>query len=257
MSLELFDLTGKVAVVTGSGRGLGKTFAKGLADAGARLVTCSRTLEESESTAQEIRDRGGEAFAMRVDTAVRADCQALVDQAVERFGALDIMVCNAAIAVLKSAEETEEDEWNQVMDVDLKGYFNCAQLAARQMMKQGTGGSIVMTSSNASLVAFPGLLAYSAAKGGVDQMVRSMAVEWASKGIRVNAFNPGYTENVQTGMVGEREDPWVQDAIKKRTPMGRVGRVTEFVGPVVFLASDASSFITGVVLPVDGGYCAM
>lgn len=194
---------------------------------------------------------------MRVDTSVRADCQALVDGAMERFGKLDVMVCNAAICILKSAEETEEDEWDRVIDIDLKGYFNCAQLAARQMMRQGSGGSIVMTSSNASLVGFPDLLAYSAAKGGVDQMVRSMAVEWGGKGIRVNAFNPGYTENVMTGMVGEREDPWVRNAIEKMTPMGRVGRETEFVGPVIFLASDASSFISGVVLPVDGGYCAM
>ncbi|HEX9770736.1 MAG TPA: SDR family NAD(P)-dependent oxidoreductase [Kiloniellales bacterium] len=257
MSLELFDLTGKAAVVTGSGRGLGRVLAKGLAAAGARVVTCARTLSEVEATAREIGEAGGEAFALRVDITDRADCQALVDATVARFGTLDVMVCNAAYGVLQPAETTEPEAWDQTLRVGLTGTFNCAQLAGRQMMKQTTGGSIVVTSSTSSMVAFPGLVAYDAAKGGVDQLVRTLAVEWASKGIRVNAFNPGYTENVMTDIVGEREDPWVQLAIEKMTPMGRVGRLAEFVGPVIFLASDASSFVTGVCLPVDGGYCAL
>ncbi len=256
MSLELFDLTGKVAVITGSGRGIGKVLAKGLASAGARVVTCSRTLAEVEATAKEIGEAGGEAFALRVDITERAQCQALVDATVERFGSLDVMVCNAAYSVMQPAETTTPEAWDETIRVGLTGTFNCAQLAGRQMMKQG-GGSIVVTSSTGSMVAFPGLLAYDAAKGGVDQLVRTLAVEWAGKGIRVNAFNPGYTENVMTDMTGEREDPWVQLAIEKMTPMGRVGRLAEFVGPVIFLASDASSFVTGVCLPVDGGYCAL
>lgn len=256
MSLELFDLTGKVAVVTGSGRGIGKVLAKGLASAGARVVTCSRTLAEVEATAKEIGEAGGEAFALRVDITERAQCQTLVDATVERFGSLDVMVCNAAYGVMQPAETTTPEAWDETIRVGLTGTFNCAQLAGRQMMKQG-GGSIVVTSSTGSMVAFPGLLAYDAAKGGVDQLVRTLAVEWAGKGIRVNAFNPGYTENVMTDMAGEREDPWVQLAIEKMTPMGRVGRLAEFVGPVIFLASDASSFVTGVCLPVDGGYCAL
>ena len=199
MSLELFDLTGKVAVVTGSGRGIGKVLAKGLAAAGARVVTCSRTLAEVEATAKEIGEAGGEAFALRVDITDRADCQALVDATVERFGKLDVMVCNAAYGVMQPAESTTPEAWDETIRVGLTGTFNCAQLAGRQMMKQG-GGSIVVTSSTGSMVAFPGLLAYDAAKGGVDQLVRTLAAEWAGKGIRVNAFNPGYTENVMTDM---------------------------------------------------------
>ena len=255
MSLAYFDLTGKVAIVTGSGRGLGRAIALGFAGAGARIVTCSRTLSEAEAVAAEIGAAGGEAFALRADIASRADCEALADAAAERFGRLDVMVCNAAVAVLKSAEDTTDDEWDRVIDIDLKGAFNCARAAARQMTAQG-GGAIVMTSSTASMVGFPDLLAYSAAKGGVDQMVRSLAVEWGPRGIRVNAFNPGYIERPMTGMADEREDPWVQRAIATATPMGRAGRLDEFVGPAIFLA-DAASFVTGVTLAVDGGYCAM
>ena len=256
MSLAFFDLTGKVAIITGSGRGLGRAIALGFAGAGARVVTCSRTLAEAEAVAAEIGAAGGEAFALRADIASRADCEALADAAAERFGRLDVMVCNAAVAILKSAEDTTDDEWDRVIDIDLKGAFNCAVAAARRMTAQG-GGAIVMTSSNASMVGFPDLLAYSAAKGGVDQMVRSLAVEWGPRGIRVNAFNPGYIERPMTGMADEREDPWVQRAIATATPMGRAGRLEEFVGPAIFLASDAASFVTGVTLAVDGGYCAM
>lgn len=257
MSLQLFDLAGKTAVITGSGRGIGKALAKGLAAAGAQIVTCARTLEQVEATAEEIRETGGEAIALRVDISDRADCQMLVDATVECFGKLDVFVCNAAYGVFEPAETTTPEAWNETLRIGLTGTFNCAQLAGRQMIKQGHGGSIVVTSSTASMVAFPGLLAYDAAKGGVDQLVRTLAAEWAAKGIRVNAINPGYTENVMTDIVGEREDPWVQLAINKMTPMGRVGRLWEFVGPVIFLASDASSFVTGVCLPVDGGYCAL
>ena len=124
-------------------------------------------------------------------------------------------------------------------------------------MERQESGSIVNLSSVAGLVGIPGASAYAASKGGVRFYSKAVAMEVAAKGIRVNAFNPGYTENVMTDIVGEREDPWVQLAIEKMTPMGRVGRLAEFVGPVIFLASDASSFVTGVCLPVDGGYCAL
>ncbi len=254
MGFGLFDLTGKIAIVTGSGRGLGKTIAIGLAEYGAKVVTCSRTIEEAEFTAREIREQGGHAVALRVDTSVRPECQALIDESIRRYGKLDIMVCNAGIAGYRPAEDIEEEEWVQMMDINLKGYFNCAQLAARQMMKQGTAGSIIMNSSNNSLVGYPGLLTYSTSKGGVDQMVRSMALEWASRNIRVNAINPGWMEK---SMKGVTRDPKQEAQIKQLTPMGRRGYARELIGPVVFLASEASSFVAGISLVVDGGWCSL
>jgi NAD(P)-dependent dehydrogenase (short-subunit alcohol dehydrogenase family) len=250
----LFDLTGKVGIVTGSGRGLGKTIAIGLAECGAKVVTCSRNITEAEATAKEVRDHGGEAFSIRVDTSVRADCQALIDETIRRYGKLDIMVCNAGVSAYTAAEDVEEEEWNRMMDINLRGYFNCAQLAARQMLKQGAGGSIIMNSSNNSLVGYPGLMSYATSKGGVDQMVRSMALEWGNRGIRVNAINPGWME---TSMSGVKRDPEKEREIKKLTPMGRRGFARELIGPVVFLASEASSFVSGISLIVDGGWCAL
>jgi NAD(P)-dependent dehydrogenase (short-subunit alcohol dehydrogenase family) len=254
MKSMLFDLTGKVGIVTGSGRGLGKTIAIGLAECGAKVVTCSRNITEAEATAKEVRDHGGEAFAIRVDTSARTECQVLIDETLNRYGKLDIMVCNAGVSAYTAAEDVEEGEWNRIMDINLKGYFNCAQLAARQMMKQGSGGSIIMNSSNNSLVGYPGLMAYSTSKGGVDQMVRSMALEWGSRGIRVNAINPGWME---TSMSGVKRDPEKEREIQKLTPMGRRGFARELIGPVVFLASEASSFVTGISLIVDGGWCTL
>jgi NAD(P)-dependent dehydrogenase (short-subunit alcohol dehydrogenase family) len=255
MSLKLFDLTGKVAIVTGSGRGLGKVFAKGMAEAGARVVTCSRTLSEAKATAQDIIDNGGQALALKVDTTVRSDCRELAANTVEHFGELNIMVCNAGIAYFMPAEKIGQDEWKQTIETNLTGYFHCAQMAARQMIKQGGGGSIIMTSSNASMVGFPGLMAYCASKGGVDQLVRSMAVEWGCHGIRVNAINPGYTDNLMSGLESDTSGA-EEEEIRRMTPMQRRGKSEEMIGPVIFLSSDASSFVTGTILPIDGGWCA-
>ena len=251
---KLFDLTGKVGIVTGSGRGLGKTIATGLSEYGAKVATCSRSVEEVEATAKQIREQGGEAFAIRVDTSLRADCQILIDETIRRYGKLDIMVCNAGISAYTAVEDVGEEEWDKIMEINLKGYFNCAQLAARQIMKQGTGGSIIMNSSNNSLVGYPGLFTYSVSKGGVDQMVRSMALEWGNRGIRVNAINPGWMES---SMSGVKRDPEKETKIKELTPMGRRGFARELIGPVVFLASEASSFVTGISLVVDGGWCTL
>ena len=255
MSLGLFDLAGKVAIVTGSGRGLGKVFAQGMAEAGARVVTCSRTLSEAETTAQEIRENGGQALALKVDTRIRSQCRDLVTGAVEYFGQLNIMICNAGIAFFSPAEKVSSDEWQQTIETNLTGYFHCAQMAARQMIQQGSGGSIIMTSSNASILGFPGLMAYCASKGGVDQLVRSMAVEWGCHGIRVNAINPGYTDNLMSGLESDASGAEEKE-IRQLTPMQRRGKATEMIGPIIFLASEASSFVTGTILPIDGGWSA-
>ncbi len=257
MTDRLFDLAGRVAIVTGSGRGLGKALAQGLAGAGAAVTTCSRTVEEAEQTAKEITAAGGRALAAAVDTADRASCRRLVDATVSEFGRLDILVNNAGIDIIEPAEEVAEEHWDQILDINLKGYFNCSQLAARQMIAQGSGGAIINNSSIAALVGIHGLTAYAAAKGGINQITRVMAVEWAEHGIRVNAVGPGYFDNIMRGAGDEHGREEKQEQVITFTPMRRRGRPEELVGPVVFLASDAASYVTGAVLMVDGGYTAM
>ncbi|MEZ5830924.1 MAG: SDR family NAD(P)-dependent oxidoreductase [Dongiaceae bacterium] len=255
-SLSRFSLAGKVAVVTGSGRGLGRAIAKGLAEAGAAIVTSARTASECDSAAAEIRAAGGRALSMPADVADPSACNALLDKAVAEFGRIDILLCNAGIILPNAADRATPEELDRTVRINVGGYLSCAQAAARHMTRQG-GGSIVMTSSNASLVAFPNLLTYNVSKGGVDQMVRTLAVEWGGRNIRVNAFNPGYLEHAMTRSEEYERDPKTEEAIERMTPMRRRGRVEEIVSVAIFLASDASSFITGAVLPVDGGWCAM
>jgi NAD(P)-dependent dehydrogenase (short-subunit alcohol dehydrogenase family) len=257
LSRDLFDLRDRVAIVTGSGRGLGKAIAGGLADAGAKVVVCARHTEEADETAAAINAAGGTAVSTFVDTRERASCKKLVETAVEAFGRVDVLVNNAGIDIIEPAEEVSEDDWDTIIGINLGGYFHCSQFAALQMFAQGSGGSIVNNSSIASAVGIRGLAAYSAAKGGVNQLTRVMAVEWATRGIRVNAFAPGYFDNVMRDATTTHADPEKQRQVLEFTPMARRGRVDELVGPVVFLASDASSYVTGAVLFVDGGYTAM
>ncbi|MQA83404.1 MAG: glucose 1-dehydrogenase [Streptosporangiales bacterium] len=256
MNGGLFDLTGKVAVVTGSGRGLGQVMARGLAEAGASVVTCSRTLDEAERTAKQIIEAGGSALAMRVDTSVRESCAELIRVTVDRFGRLDVLVNNAGIDIIEPAEDVTDEHWQKVLDINLSGYFHCAQLAGRQMHAQGTGGSIINNSSIAGGVGIQGLASYSAAKGGVNQLTQVLAVEWAERGIRVNAISPGYFENIMRDAGTEHARPEKEQQVITFTPMRRRGRPEELVGPAVFLASDASSYVTGAILYVDGGYTA-
>ena len=255
MTSSPFDLAGKVAVVTGSGRGLGKGVALGLGTAAARVVTASRTRSEAEATAEEIRQASGEATAFSVDITNRADCGRLVADAVERYGSLDVMVCNASSNLHGPALELSEDYWTRCIEVELTGYFYAAQAAGAQMAKQDAGGSIVMISANSSVVGYNELITTAAAKGGVDQMCRNLAVEWGRHNIRVNSVNPGYTEHLPpAGDVKPGDSDDIEADLKRLTPLPRRGRVEEFAWPVVFLASDASSFITGQNLMVDGGY---
>jgi NAD(P)-dependent dehydrogenase (short-subunit alcohol dehydrogenase family) len=256
MNAKLFDLSGKVAIVTGSGRGLGKCMAEGLAEFGAKVIISDLSVAEALETAQVINEAGGVAAATFVDISQRQSCEDLMKFAINEFGRIDILVNNAGIDIIKPAEALSESEWDRILDVDLKGHFICSQLAAIQMMEQGDGGSIINISSIASVVGIHGLAAYGAAKGGINQLTRMMAVEWAPKKIRVNAIAPGYFENIMRGADVEHDKPEKQKQIETFTPIARRGKPEELVGPVVFLASDASSYVTGAVLFVDGGYTA-
>ncbi len=252
----LFDLSNKVAIVTGSGRGLGAAIARGLAGAGASVMLSSRTAAELERTKSEIAAKGGKAAATVVDTSDRTSCQRLIDDTVVAFGRVDILVNNAGIDAICAAEDLTDEAWDRVVNTNLKGYFICSQVAARQMLAQGTGGSIINNSSICSIVGVHGLTVYSATKGGVNQLTRVMAVEWAKRGIRVNAIAPGYFDNIMQDATAEHDRADKQKQVITFTPMARRGRPEELIGPVVFLASDASSYVTGAILFVDGGYTA-
>jgi NAD(P)-dependent dehydrogenase (short-subunit alcohol dehydrogenase family) len=253
---KLFDLTGRVAVITGTSRGIGRELAHGFAEAGAMVVGCARSFEAVEKVAAELRGKGHEALGLLADVTKPEDCQALMQAAVRRYGRLDILVCNAGVNVKKKAIDFTPAEFDTVIGGNLRAYFLCAQAAARQFMKQGKGGVIVMNSSNASVAAFDELGPYCAAKGGVDMLVRSLAAEWGPHGIRVNAFNPGYTNH----SMKDKGQAYLNEASKEiiaRTPLRRMADMKEMAGPAVFLASDAASFVTGTILLVDGGWCAL
>jgi NAD(P)-dependent dehydrogenase (short-subunit alcohol dehydrogenase family) len=254
--MKLFDLTGRVAIITGTSRGIGRELAHGFAEAGAKVAGCARTPGAAEKIASEIRARGFDATGLTADVSLPEACTDLVESVVKTYGRLDIFVCNAGININKPAIDFSAAEFDTVIAGNLRAYFLCAQAAARQFIKQGSGGVIVMNSSNASIAAFERLAPYCAAKGGVDMLVRSLAAELGPKGIRVNAFNPGYTNHSMTS----EGQAFLKDAdqdIIARTPLRRKAEMREMVGPAVFLASDAASFVTGAILLADGGWCAL
>ena len=254
MTYSLFDLTDKIAIVTGAGRGLGAAMAAGLASAGAQVVCAARTESEIQETADRIADHGGKAVPLCFDATDRDSCHNLIAETCERFGRIDVMLVNHGISAAIAAEDITTDDWRKTMDINLTGCFNCAQAAGQKMIEQGQGGSIILVSSNASIVAFRGLTSYAVSKAGVDQLCRQLALEWGKHNIRVNTINPGYMTHAMRGAEQRYHTPDLDDKIAKTTPLPRRGEPEELVGPVVFLASDSSSFVTGHIMPVDGGY---
>ena len=250
-----FDLTEKIALVTGSGRGLGVSMAKELSRAGAHVVVSSRTMDEIERTASDIRAAGHKASAIAGDISDRDGCQKLIREVIEDQGQLDILVCNAATNIHGPAFSIDEDMWNKCLATELNGYFFLAQAAVQQTMKINRKGTIIMIGANSSIVGYHDLITVAAAKGGIDSIARNLAVEWGEFNIRINTVNPGYTEALPPGgdvVPGYSGD--LEEDIRGMTPLRRRGRVEEFAYATVFLASDASSFITGQSLAVDGGY---
>ena len=250
---QLFDLSGRVAIMTGAGRGLGRTMALALAAAGADLALASRTNPELETLVEEMNALGRRAIAVPTDVTSPEACEELVAAAIERLGRVDIMVNNAGTNVRKSMLEITPEEYDFVIETNLKGYFNGSRAAGRHFVDQGSG-KVINISSILGSVALPNQAAYASSKGAIDQLTKVLALEWASAGVQVNGLAPTYFETDLTRPL--YEDPERRAFIEERTPMGRWGQPHELAGAVIFLASDASDFVTGQTILVDGGWTA-
>ena len=249
-----FSLANKRALVTGASRGIGRSLAVGLARFGADVVVAARHEPDLAHTAGEITSLGRRAVLMPLDV---RDTQAIapaVDAAVEHLGGLDIAVVNAGIEEVRESLDVDEALWDRILDTNLKGAFFTAQACARCMAGTGAGGAIVTTCSLTSGVGVPTAVPYTASKSGLLGMTRALAVEWAPLHIRVNAIGPGYFRTELTEVFYQNAD-W-QEAMRAKIPQGRFGHVDDLVGAVVFLASDASRYVTGQLLYIDGGFMA-
>lgn len=249
-----FDLSGKVAIVTGGTKGIGFGIAVTLASYGADVVISSRTAADCERVAKEIEQLGHRAIAIPVDVSKIDSIENLLSQATEKMGKVDIMVCNAGSAYTAKALDMTEQQWDETMDVDLKGVFFTARAAARQMIKQGTGGRIINIASTAGLKGSRGICAYATAKAGVINMTRVLANEWGRNGITVNTVCPSY---IVTDM---NEDVLLHtpagDLIKKQNMLQRFGSVDEIAALVLYMASDVAGYMTGAAVVIDGGSTA-
>ena len=248
--MDTFDLTAKVAVVTGASRGLGQTFARALARAGADLVITSRTPDSLTPFQAEIESMGRRAVPLALDVRSEESIRRMADAAAAAYPRLDILVNNAGCNVRKPAVDVTWDDWNLVLDTNLRGAFFVAQSVARHMMPHGRG-RIINIGSLTSVMGYAGLGPYGASRGGIRQLTMSLADDWGPHGITVNCLAPGWFKTDQNKVL--YEDPeWVAYLVD-RIPLRRPGRPGDLEGPIVFLASDASEYITGQTLLVDGG----
>jgi gluconate 5-dehydrogenase len=254
--IDLFDLSGTVALVTGGSRGLGLDMAAGLGEAGAAVVITARREQWLTSGAATLREKGIDALAMACDVTAPEQVDAVIAAALDRFGRLDILLNSAGISWGQPVGTMPLDKWRSVVDTNVTGSFLVARAAAAAMIRAGRGGAIVNIASIAGLVGTSAdvldAAGYSASKGAIISLTRDLAVKWAPHGIRVNAIAPGFFETRMTTGVLERG----RLAIERLTPMGRIGRPGELQGAALFLASPASSYVTGHVLVVDGGTTA-
>jgi NAD(P)-dependent dehydrogenase (short-subunit alcohol dehydrogenase family) len=248
---ELFDLSQRVAIVTGGSRGLGREMAEGLAEAGASLMLCARRAEWLTQTVSELRGLGYRTEGMLCDVSSPEEVQAVVDRTVEVYGRVDILLNNAGVSWGERPERMPFDKWQKVIDINLTGAFLFAQATGREMLKRGKG-CIINVSSVSGLQSSadgPHYVGYAASKAGLFGLTRELAASWGRQGIRVNAIAPGFFHSRLADAAIEYAEP----SIKARNPIPRVGAAGELKGVAVFLASDASSYITGQTIVVDGG----
>jgi 2-deoxy-D-gluconate 3-dehydrogenase len=250
--MKLFDLTGRVAVVTGGNGGIGLGMAKGLAQAGAAIVVAGRQADKNAAAVKEIEALGAKASAVAVDVKDEASVNAMIAQAVAQFGRLDILVNNAGMSIRKPPQDYTLAEWQQVIDINLTGAFLCSHAAYPAMVKAG-GGKMINIGSMMSIFGAPYAAAYAASKGGIVQMSKAMATAWAKDNIQVNAILPGWIDTDLT-KAARQQVQGLHERVLARTPAGRWGMPDDFAGTAVFLASAASDFVTGAALAVDGGY---
>jgi NAD(P)-dependent dehydrogenase (short-subunit alcohol dehydrogenase family) len=250
------DLKGKVAIVTGARRGMGKTHAMTLTKAGAKVVVSDISFEDCQKVVDEIKKAKGEAMAVKCDVSKKEEVEEMVRRTIEKWGRIDILVNNAGICDFKLFLEMTEKDWDRTIDINLKGYFLCAQAVAKEMVKKKSGviiniASIAMGQTG---VGFPALTHYCASKGGIVGMTEATALELAPYNIRVNAISPGAIETLMINPL--KADPKIMEGTLARIPLHRVGRPEEVSNLVLFLASDASSYMTGSDVVIDGGWLA-
>ncbi len=254
--MQYEDLKNKVAIITGARRGMGKAHALKLASLGCKVVVADISKDDCQKVADEIKGMGGQAIALKCDVSNKADVEEMVNLAIQEFGKVDILVNNAAILQWKPFLDLTEDDFMKILNVNLKGYFLCSQTAAREMAKQKSGAIVNIASIAMGQVGigFLGIAPYCASKGGIVAMSEAMALEMAPFGIRVNVIAPGMIDTPMAAI--DQQDPKALEASLSRVPLKRPGKPEEVSNAVAFLASDESSYMTGSVVVVDGGWLA-
>jgi 2-dehydro-3-deoxy-D-gluconate 5-dehydrogenase len=250
--MNLFDLSGKVAVITGGNGGIGLGMAQGIASCGASIVIAGRNEDKAAIALKTLHDGGTEAVFFTADVTKKAECQALMTRTHEKYGRLDILVNNAGTSIRKMPQDFSEEEWHHVLDTNLTSAFLCSQ-AAYPAMQQAGGGKMINIGSMMSLFGAPYATPYAASKGGIVQMTRAMATAWAKDNIQVNAVLPGWIDTDLTKRARQQVQG-LHDSVEKRTPHGRWGTPADMAGIAAFLAGPASDFVTGTAIPVDGGF---
>jgi len=251
----MFDLKGKVAIVTGGNGGIGLGMARGLAKAGASVVVAARNKEKSNAAARELQGLGASALAISVDVADEKSVNALVSETADKCGRIDILVNNAGINIRKPAHDLSLEDWRKVLDTNLTSAFLCSR-GVYPHLKRAGGGKIINIGSMLSIFGATFAPAYGASKGGIVQLTKSMATAWARDNIQVNAVLPGWVDTDLT-RAARKELQGLNERVLAGTPAGRWGTIDDFAGIAVFLASPASDFLTGTAIPVDGGYSTL